>query len=114
MGGSSFLGEAPSVPSSGSSSDRRPPVAVALRYAPPADRAPRVVASGRGAIAERILELARAHGIAVREDADLAETLAAVAVAEQIPVAAFAVVAEILFYILRANRQLPVQQEKNP
>ena len=37
-----------------------------------------MVASGRGWIAEKILEVAFAHGIKVREDADLAEILAAV------------------------------------
>ncbi len=83
-------------------------IAVALKYDRARDSAPRVVASGRGALAERILELALVHGIKVREDADLAEILAAVEVGEQIPVAAFAAVAEILFYIYRANeRQAP-------
>ncbi len=56
---------------------KRPlPVAVALHHAPNAPAAPRVVASGRGFAAERILELAFANGIKVREDADLAEILA--------------------------------------
>lgn len=83
-------------------------IAVALHYDRQQDKAPRVVASGRGAIAERILELAFAHGIKVREDADLAEILAAVEVGQQIPVAAFAAVAEILFYIYRANERQAV------
>lgn len=86
---------------------RPPPLAVALRYQHGEDEAPRVVASGRGPIAERILALAKEHGIAVREDADLAEMLEAVGVGEHIPVAAFAVVAEILFHILKANGRLP-------
>ena len=38
-------------------------------------RAPKVVAAGRGTVAEQILALAFAHGIKVREDADLAELL---------------------------------------
>jgi flagellar biosynthesis protein len=89
----------------------RQTVAVALQYEAHDERAPRVVASGRGAVAERILELAFAHGIKVREDADLAEILAAVEVGEQIPVAAFVAVAEILFHILRANQQLAAAAE---
>lgn len=93
------------MPASQSPPDR-PIVAVALRYEPQDKAAPRVVASGRGAVAERILELAFAHGIKVREDADLAEILSVVEIGEQIPVAAFAAVAEILFYILRANQKL--------
>jgi flagellar biosynthesis protein len=89
----------------------RPPLAVALRYEPGTRGAPHIVASGRGAIAERILELAREHGIAVRENADLAEMLDAIGVGERIPAAAFAVVAEILFYVLKANGRLPVTRE---
>ena len=80
-------------------------IAIALKYDRARDNAPRVVASGRGSMAERILELALVHGIKVREDANLAEILAAVAVGEHIPVAAFAAVAEILFYIYRANER---------
>jgi len=80
-------------------------VAVALEYDRAHDPAPRVVASGRGAVADRILELAFAHGVKVREDADLAEVLAAVDIGQQIPLAAFAAVAEILFYIYRANER---------
>ncbi len=80
-------------------------IAVALQYDGQEDQVPRVVASGRGAIADRILELAFAHGVKVREDADLAEILTAVEVGHQIPLAAFAAVAEILFYIYRANER---------
>jgi len=85
----------------------KPAVAVALRYNRAEGDAPRVVASGRGAIAERILALAFEHGVKVREDADLAELLAAVEIGNQIPIAAFAAVAEILVYIYRANRAPP-------
>jgi flagellar biosynthesis protein len=84
---------------------RAAPVAVALEYNRAHDGAPRVVASGRGAIADRILELAFAHGVRVRADAALAEVLAAVEIGQQIPIAAFAAVAEILFYICRANER---------
>lgn len=99
--------EGSSLPKSPPSSDRAS-LAVALKYERDKDDAPRVVASGRGALADRILELAAAHGIAVRPNADLAEILAAVEVGQQIPIAAFAAVAEILFYIYRANeRQAP-------
>lgn len=97
-----------------STSQRPPSVAVALRYEPTEDKAPRVVASGRGPIAERIIELAKTHGIAVRENADLAEMLEAVGLGEHIPIAAFAVVAEILFYVLQANGRLPVPAGRRP
>jgi flagellar biosynthesis protein len=83
----------------------RSQIAVALQYDRQEDKVPRVVATGRGALAERILELAFAHGVKVREDADLAEILAAVEIGQQIPIAAFVAVAEILFYLYRANER---------
>lgn len=81
-------------------------IAVALTY-DPADPggAPRVVASGRGELAERLLQIAFAAGVKVREDADLAEILSAVDVDSVIPVEAFAAVAEILSYVYGANRR---------
>ncbi len=66
-------------------------------------KAPRVIASGRGSVAEQILALAFANGIKVREDADLAELLSAVELDSEIPLEAFTAVAEILSYVYRAN-----------
>lgn len=88
--------------------DERTRTAVAIRYQPADESAaPKVVASGRGWIAEKILEAAFAHGIKVREDADLAEILAAVDLDEEIPVEAFIAVAEILRYVYAANGTQP-------
>jgi flagellar biosynthesis protein len=78
-------------------------VAVALGYSPESQHAPKVLAGGRGAIAEQILNIAFAQGVRVREDADLAQLLAAVDIDSEIPVEAFAAVAEILVYVWRAN-----------
>jgi flagellar biosynthesis protein len=57
-------------------------------------------------MAEQILALAFAHGVRVREDADLAQVLAAVDVDSEIPVEAMLAVAEILTYVYRANAGL--------
>lgn len=65
--------------------------------------APRVVASGRGAVAEQILQIAFERGIKVRSDSDLAQILAAVEVDSEIPLAALAGVAEILRYLYRTD-----------
>ena len=68
----------------------RRPVAVAVRYdGVHTERAPRVTASGTGAVAEQILAIAFEKGVRVREDADLAELLAAVDLDEEIPVEGF-------------------------
>ena len=81
-------------------------VAVALRYDPARGELPKVTASGRGRIAERILALARDAGIPVREDPDLAQLLARLDPGSDIPVEAFAAVAEILALLYRENARL--------
>jgi flagellar biosynthesis protein len=81
----------------------RTPIAAAIRHEPAAPAAPRLVAAARGPLADRLVELAFAHGVKVREDADLAEILAAVDVDSPIPFEAFAAVAEVLAYVYMAN-----------
>ena len=99
---------APRPPSSGSNRRRDDtPVAVALQYQRLSDPAPRVVAKGEGEIAQQILELARQHGVGIREDADLVQLLSAVELETQIPVEAFVAVAEILAYVYRAKSPAP-------
>ncbi len=94
--------------------DRRQParrqIAVAIEDRPgdtrgPGRAAPRVVASGRGALAEQILQIAFDRGVKVRHDADLAEILATIEVESEIPLEALAAVAEILSYVYRAQSE---------
>ncbi|MBC7907449.1 MAG: EscU/YscU/HrcU family type III secretion system export apparatus switch protein [Rhodospirillaceae bacterium] len=92
-----------------------PQVAVALQYDPDKGDAPRVTASGKGALAEQILQLAFANGVKVRTDPDLAQVLAAVEVDTIIPIEAFAAVAEILAYVYQINNQtVPVKTVETP
>ena len=85
------------------SEDNKETVAVALGHDLVDDRPPKVVAGGRGRIAEQILEIAFANGVKVREDADLAQILAQLEVESEIPLEALAAVAEILRYVYAAN-----------
>jgi len=80
-----------------------PRTAVALAYRPATQEAPRVTAKGEGHIADQIIATARAHGVEVREDADLATLLSHVELDSEIPVEAFVAVAEILSYLYRLN-----------
>ena len=83
--------------------------AVAIKDASLAGNLPRVVASGKGSVAEQILQIAWANDIKVREDADLVEVLSAIDVESEIPIEAFATVAEILSYVYKANAgEIPV------
>lgn len=80
-----------------------PAAAVALRYTAGVDAAPTVVAAGQGRVAERILAAAAAAGVPLHHDPDLAALLAALDLDSEIPVEAFAAVAEILICLYRAN-----------
>lgn len=84
-------------------SERGPAKAVAIKDSSQSGTLPRMVASGQGAVAEQILQIAWANDIKVREDADLIEILSAIDIDSEIPIEAFAAVAEILSYVYRAN-----------
>jgi flagellar biosynthesis protein len=73
--------------------------AVALKYEQKKDSAPKVVAKGRGWIAERIIELARKHGVPLKENDALVEVLSKLEVYEEIPVELYKAVAEILVFV---------------
>lgn len=74
--------------------------AIALAYAS-GDLAPRVVAKGRGAIAERIIAAAREHEIFVHESRELVALLMQVDLDKHIPPALYQAVAEILAWLYR-------------
>lgn len=78
--------------------------AVAIRYDAANDTAPRVVAKGRGAIADRILKIARENNIPLREDKNLVRVLSRLELDQEIPPELYQVVAAILAVLYRANR----------
>jgi len=78
-------------------------LAIALAYNRTKDRAPIVAAKGKGAIAQAIIDMAKQHGIEVREDSDLAALLSKLDIDTPIPLEAYAAVAEILAYVYKAN-----------
>lgn len=82
-------------------------VAIALSHDIGSDHAPTVVAKGYGEVAEQILRLAFDNDVKVRSDPDLAQILEVVEVDCEIPIQAFAAVAEILTYVYRMNAALP-------
>lgn len=73
--------------------------AVALGYDPEKDNAPTVIASGKGALAERIIEKAKESDIPVHEDDKLAGTLSNLDIGEAIPPELYEVVAEVLVFV---------------
>lgn len=79
--------------------------AVALKYEAEKHAAPEVVASGRGLIAERIIALAKSHGIYIKQDPDLIEVLSRLDIGESIPPELYVVVPEILAFVYRVDRK---------
>ena len=75
-----------------------PKQAVALEYDPD-DQAPKVIAMGRGALAERIIEQAKQSDIPVHRDDKLADTLSKLQIGDMIPPELYEVVAEILVFV---------------
>jgi flagellar biosynthesis protein len=89
----------------------RPQRATALRFDPATGaRAPKVVASGRGLIADRILEEAERAGVPVRRDEALVAALAGLEIGHEVPEELWAAVAEALAWAygldVRARRGL--------
>ena len=78
-------------------------LAVALAYAP-GDAAPKVVAKGRGLIAEEIINRARAHDIYVHESPELVTLLMQVDLDDRIPPQLYVAVAELLAWLYRIER----------
>ena len=78
--------------------EKKVKTAIALEYNPDED-APKVVASGKGALAERILEQAKQAEVPIHQDDKLAKTLSKLEIGEMIPPELYEVVAEILVFV---------------
>jgi flagellar biosynthesis protein len=80
-------------------------LAAALKYDQPKDGAPKVVAKGQGAIAEKIIELARKNNVPIKNDPGLVQILSKLDIDEQIPVELYRAVAEILAFVYSTNNR---------
>ena len=80
--------------------------ALAIRYDKDKDNAPKVVAKGKGTIADRILELARDNDIPIHEDPDLIEVLSKLDLGQEIPADLYKLIAEVLVYVYRSNNKV--------
>lgn len=82
----------------GSIFDKRNKAAVALQYEK-GDTAPKVIATGRGYVADKIVEAAEENNVPVHEDKNLAESLSTLEIGDTIPQDLYEVVAEILVFV---------------
>ena len=79
------------------------PKAVALKYDHQKNKAPKVIAKGRGDIAEKIIEVAKVHNVPLYEDKNLVQLLEALELETEIPPELYRAVAEVLAFIYRLN-----------
>lgn len=70
----------------------------------PDNQAPQVVASGQGALADKIIDKAKEHDVPLYKDTDLTDTLLKLDIGECIPPELYGVVAEILVYVDKMDK----------
>lgn len=77
--------------------------AVALEYEA-GDRAPKVIATGRGILAEKIIDAAKEADVPIHKDEKLARSLSILDIGEYIPPELYSIVAEILVFVDKMDR----------
>lgn len=83
--------------------EAKPLNAIALHYDQGIMSAPKVLAKGKGTVAEKIISLAGEHGIPVRQDPVLVQALEQLDLGDEIPPELYQVVAEILVFIIQTD-----------
>lgn len=78
-------------------------LAVALQYEKGSRDAPKVIAKGRGLIAERIVELAEENGVVIEANPVLAQALSGIEIDDSIPIELYEAVAIVIGYVLRTS-----------
>lgn len=78
-------------------------IAVALEYNP-SEEAPKIIASGRGFLADKIIRKAEEENIPLHKDDKLAGTLSKLEIGEAIPPELYKVVADVLLFVDKADK----------
>ncbi len=78
--------------------------AVALKYEAERDLAPRVIAKGRGHVAEHILETAQKNSVPVYQDKTLVNMLMALELDREIPPELYKAIAEVMAYVYKMDK----------
>lgn len=78
--------------------------AIALGYDPDTDVAPKIIATGRGILADKILDVAKESQIPIHKDEKLASTLSKLELGDAIPKELYDIVSEILVFVDRMDK----------
>lgn len=84
---------------------KNPKTAVALKYNLEENKAPEIVATGQGHVAEKIVDIAKANDVPVQENPSLAQSLAGLDCATEIPREMYELVAEFLWFVHRLDEK---------
>ena len=79
--------------------------AVALKYDMEQDRAPRVVAKGKGHVAQNILAAAQKNAVPVYQNKTLVNMLMALDIDREIPPELYKAIAEVMAYVYRLDKK---------
>lgn len=79
--------------------------AAALQYTPGSDSAPKIIALGKGQIAEKIMETAQKHDVPLFKDPNLAAVLGSMRIGVEIPEDLYEVVAGILVFVSSLDKK---------
>ena len=80
--------------------------AIALGYDENSDSAPKVLAKGKGIIADNILSKAKEHHIPIQEDKSLVSLLGNLDIQESIPEELYSAVAEVFAFVYRVDKDI--------
>lgn len=80
--------------------------AIALKYNEETDPAPKLIAKGKDAAADEIIQIAKQHNIPIQEDAALVQFLTELEINETIPEELYEAVAEIFAFIYRIEKEI--------
>ncbi|NOQ32472.1 MAG: type III secretion system protein [Helicobacteraceae bacterium] len=79
--------------------------AIALRYDSDKESAPRVVAKGKGVVAENILKIAEIHKLPIKKDEDLVELLSKVELDKEVPQSLYRAVVEVFSFVYKVTNK---------
>ena len=75
-----------------------------LGYNKERDNAPKILASGKGELANNIIQAAKEHNIPIKEDKDLVEILSKIDINQEIPPNLYKAVAEVFSFLYRTTK----------
>ena len=86
--------------------------AVALKYDEEKDRSPRVIAKGRGHVAENIMAAAQKNTIPVYQNKTLVNMLMALEIDREVPPELYRAIAEVMVYVYRMDKKAEKKKKR--